>query len=995
MQRAIEKTEGPCIILAGAGTGKTYTIVEKIKYLIEKKIYPSERIVCITFSNEAANNLLSRVRRALEFGKGREPIIRTFHGFSSDLLRKYGEKIGIGENFKVLDPDQAKVILHSNFRVSPYYCHKYISEIGTAKDLGVGIEDLEEYLERREKDFSGINLERRLESLQFELQTLHLKAGKGERSEIMSKIKEISFVLNLRKFVQAWKGYEKLKVKKNFQDYSDLNMNALKLLRENPEIAEGYDYVVVDEFQDTNKLQIDLLKYLAVKRNITVVGDLNQSIYRFRGAYKENFSEFKKFFNVGSGDIFNLDKSYRSSNKILRVAHNLILNNYENPEDCFEVKNYDNREGDKIDVYELKNAKEEARKVVELVESEIERGVEPEEICILFRAHQQGRIIKNLLDVKKIDYSSVTKESLLKRREVGKVIDYLAILNCLKRKKNGSEQAWWDLIYKMDYIDSDLIKIGRFIKENKDCDCLSVKLLNELEKMNLSTSGRLASKILIERIKLLIPFCGKEVPELIKEVYRVGGLINREKTKDDKEVMLNLNKFYELAREHSGLYAPDLDGFIHYLDILESLELEVSASGFEKPGVKLMTSHATKGLEYKTVIITNLAQRRFPIVRFTNNSFIPMELHPELGKLDFSDGYVIEEYENKHQLYEERRLCYVGLTRAKQKLILTYAKEYGGKKYWNSQFLDEINFKQNKDINLVLDNDEKYEEPVLDIQTAFDLRKALSSPNSEDIIIDMIKSSDRKSANLDNGLDIVFSPSALLLFNKCQKEYEYKYRYNMPEKKAVSWEAIRLGSFVHQVLEKGVKGGFKSLKEFLDLGREMNCKEDWESVNFDDAEHLVKVFYERNKNKISDRSKTEQKLDIELGDLKFTGFADRIDFRENGLEIIDYKTGKSSVSPLERNWQMGYYALAASKLGKVKKITLDLLNKDKPLEFEIDDEGNALSVNSARMEGFNIYEVESELVDTAHKIQNAFKNGFKPCEVEKNCPFCNEYVYGL
>jgi len=178
-------------------------------------------------------------------------------------------------------------------------------------------------------------------------------------------------------------------------------------------------------------------------------------------------------------------------------------------------------------------------------------------------------------------------------------------------------------------------------------------------------------------------------------------------------------------------------------------------------------------------------------------------------------------------------------------------------------------------------------------------------------------------------------------------------------------------------------------------------------VNFDDAEHLVKVFYERNKSKIttlngistlkgtSEGSRTEQKLDTELGGLKFTGFADRIDFRENGLEIIDYKTGKSSVSPLERNWQMGYYALAASKLGKVKKITLDLLNKDKPLEFEIDDEGNALSVNSARMEGFNIYEVESELVDTAHKIQNAFKNGFKPCEVEKNCPFCNEYVYGL
>lgn len=990
----IEKTRGPCVILAGAGTGKTHTIVEKIKYLIKNKVYSPERIVCITFSNEAANNLMFRVRKALEFEDGKEPVIRTFHAFSADLLRNYGDLIGINNKFSILDPDEAKVVLHRHLKIIPNYCYKYIGSIGTAKDLGIGIEEIENYLSNKMKKFLGIDLEKRLENLQFEMQTLHLSNFKVQKKDIFEEIKRIRGLLDLKKFVNAWKGYEKLKTLKNYQDYSDLNLNALKLLREKPEVAGKFDYIIVDEFQDTNKVQLDLLTALAPHRNITVVGDLNQSIYRFRGAYKENFSLFKKAFGVEDKEVFNLDKSYRSTNKILKAAHALVRNNYENKEECFQVWNSHGIEGQEIEVYELKNGREEARKAVEIIEREIERGERMEDICIMFRTHQQGRIIKRMLDFKGIPYFSVARSSLLKEKSVKTVIDYITILNKLCKKEKGGEQAWWDLMYQLDFIDEDLIRIGKFMKENKDAENISALLLSSLDKLPLSTSGRLASKILSEKIKKLIPICNKEVCDILTELYSTAGLLNYEETKEEKEVMLNLSSFYDLAKNHSSLYESDLSSFIHYLDILESLGIEIEASQLEEKGVRLMTSHSTKGLEYKTVIITNLAQNRFPLTRISVNSLVPLELNPELKGLDLSEDdleYYVNEYERRNQLFEERRLCYVSFTRAKEKLILTYAGDYGGKKHFPSQFLNEINYLENEDFIFKKDLEEK----DIEFENATPLLKfnsVLNSRNFDDLLVSIVKQSERGELKFSSD-KVVFSPSALLLFDSCQKRYEYKYVYNMPDEKVVSWEAIRMGSFVHLVLEKGVKENFKEMKEFFDYSKELKTEEEWDSVDLQEAERLVRIFFERNKNKYNENSRTEQRLDSEIAGMKFIGFADRIDFNSDGLEIVDYKTGVSQLMPKNRNWQLGYYALAASKFGKVKKITLEMLKHDKPLEFELDDRGNAKSVNGT-ME-FNIYEVEEQLIKTAHAIKEAFENGFKACNVERNCDFCSEYVYGI
>jgi len=174
-------------------------------------------------------------------------------------------------------------------------------------------------------------------------------------------------------------------------------------------------------------------------------------------------------------------------------------------------------------------------------------------------------------------------------------------------------------------------------------------------------------------------------------------------------------------------------------------------------------------------------------------------------------------------------------------------------------------------------------------------------------------------------------------------------------------------------------------------------EEDWESVNYEEAETLIRVFFERNRGRYSKESKTEQYLPMKIAELDFVGFADRIDFNSLGqAEIVDYKTGRRVLPPKERNWQLGFYALAAKeKYGSVSKITLDMLRQDKPLEFELDEKGNAVCLSSNRLSGFNIYEIEEELVKAAHAVISAYERGFKPCTIENNCEFCNEYVYNL
>ncbi|MFW6014204.1 MAG: ATP-dependent helicase, partial [Candidatus Nanoarchaeia archaeon] len=330
-QQAVEKTEGPCVILAGAGTGKSFTMVEKINHLVnETKQYDPEEILCLTFSNEATNSLKNKIQDRLKTPKNVS--VHTFHGFCADVLREDGHLIKVDEGFEILLPDDAKVLMHKYLDVSPYWCNRYITTIQSAKDFGITLNDIKEYYEKaREKVLSltkGDDIEAFEKEQRARLQTLHLKPNgtKEERKEIRDEKKQIKEFLQaydeyvkFNGFIEAWEGYNKLKQEMNYLDFSDLNLLALQLFRQfgAQKYTESFKYLVVDEFQDTNKLQFELIEHIASHHNITVVGDPNQAIYGFRGAYKESFENFKAVFNINKDDVIFLDKSYRSKNKIL------------------------------------------------------------------------------------------------------------------------------------------------------------------------------------------------------------------------------------------------------------------------------------------------------------------------------------------------------------------------------------------------------------------------------------------------------------------------------------------------------------------------------------------------------------------------------------------------------------------------------------------------------------------------------------------------------
>ncbi len=969
-QLAINKITGPCVIFAGAGTGKTYTIVEKIKKLVNEKIFRPERILCLTFSNEAVKSLSIRILNNTSTES--QPIVRTFHGFCADILRKYGKTIGIDEKFKILLPDDAKIMLHKSFQTTPYNCHQYVESIGIAKDLGIDFTDLESYINSLNNK-SLEELSNEIESLTLSYHTAHINKNNEKKNSITYDLEDLNQILKMKKFLQTWKAYEKLKQKKNFQDYSDLNKNALILLDKNPEIAKEFDYVIIDEFQDTNKLQCDLIKKLSPDRNITIVGDMNQSIYRFRGAYKDNLVNFMRDFDVQETDKFILDKSYRSTNKILRTASNLIRQNINSYSEHFDVLNHQNTEGENVKTYELLDQREEVRKIIELIKEEIDAGTPLTEICVMFRTHQQARMLKTALEEEDIPYTSVAKKSLLKSPPIRKVLNYMTILQKLKNKSRGGDQAWWDLVFKSGFSEKDLITISKYLKSIKTDDCPSLRMLNDYSEINLTDDGKIRMQIIITTIKDLIPHLNLNLKELIMRIYSKTEFSTPEHP-GYKENVLALEKFLNIAEEFPENEL-DLESFMRHIEIVNNLGIEIDAPQAQKDGVRIMTNHSTKGLEYEAVIIGSLAQKRFPISNI-KSTLIPLSISPEIkpliaGKKPEEIDLLIHKHEEENQLFEERRLCYVAFTRAKKRLYLTYAKEYGSRKHYPSQFLLEIKYKENPDVDFIEDLEVK---PFIK-----------QTKNTKEISLDSWSSD-----SLIN--KIVFSPSALQTFCDCQKRYEYKYIYNMPDPAPVSWDAMKLGSFIHLVVEKGVKANYKTEKEFLDLAKALQMDEEWNFVNLQEALPIIRVFFIRNKDKYNEKSLTEQKLDAKIEGLKFFGIADRIDFHEDGIEIVDYKTGSSDIKPQYRNWQLGFYALAAQKFGIPRKLTLDMLKKEKPIEFVLEDNGNAKEINSKRM-SFNLYKVKEEMLQTAREIIRCYSQGFRPCSQERNCAFCNEYFW--
>ncbi|HVZ67482.1 MAG TPA: UvrD-helicase domain-containing protein [Patescibacteria group bacterium] len=573
---AVVATEGPIIVLAGAGSGKTRVLINRALYLVvEKKVRP-ENILLVTFTNKAAGEMLERITKTFsEFKISGQPIVGTFHSICSKILRRDGRSINIPIGFQIFDDqDQLETVKEAfsflDISIKDIKPRSVLATISQAKNQMIDPASYESF-------------------------------ARGYFQETVAKIYPI---------------YQGLLRDHEALDFDDLMLKTIELFKNDPIVLSRYQdqfqYIMVDEYQDTNEAQFQLTKLLAGKeRNVCIVGDFSQSIYSFRGADFRNLEKFKRDFPESK--TFPLSQNYRSTQNILNAAYSVISNNTMHPVLSLWTQNH---EGEEIKIFPANSEHNEAEFIIEeitLAQSRDPR-VKFSDFAVLYRTNAQSRALEETFLHNSIPYILVGGTRFYERREVKDVLSYIAYL------ANPKNKVALKRITKLGK--RRLEKFQEFVKEFQENDYLSKKTTIEVldDVLNKST---------------YLSLYNEEDPE-------------------DKARLENIKELRSVAIEF-----PNLNLFLENVALVEQQyssngampDLPAGRQGGpvgENPdAVTLMTMHAAKGLEFGTVFIVGMEEGLFPHSQST-----------------FDTG----------ELEEERRLCYVGITRARHKLYLTFAK---------------------------------------------------------------------------------------------------------------------------------------------------------------------------------------------------------------------------------------------------------------------------------------------------------------------------------
>lgn len=594
-EEAVLHQNGPLLILAGAGAGKTKTITTRIMHLIKNGVEPKS-ILAITFTNKAAKEMRERIMTAIEKDSGlksnyytEKPFVSTFHALGVHILKENAQEIGLTRHFSIFDKSDSQ---------------KTVRDI--VRDLGLDPKQHEpgKYLNIISREKGDLkNVEEFLESIRGENSTSH--------HELVGQI---------------WSAYEKKLKEEKALDFDDLLLKTYKLLKNKSEIRQKYQqiwkYIHVDEYQDTNKVQYMITKLLAEKdRNICVVGDIDQNIYSWRGADIKNILNFEK--DYPEAKIVLLEENYRSTQNILAVANLIIKKNTNRVEKNLFTKN---GEGEKISLYTGFNENEEAHYIANKSKELIASGVEAKNIAVLYRANFQSRVIEEAFLTKSVPYQ-VLGTKFFERKEVKDIVSFLRAglnlesLTDIKRIINVPARGIGKVtILKIFSGQKESLPDGVKIKVNQ-----FFNLLKEIGKVALE----------------------KKPSEVIQFIIKESGIEKDLKNgnDEDRERLENMRELATLAIKYD--YLPLGEGIEK---LVEEAALATDQDSLEKNenAVKLMTVHASKGLEFDYVFITGLEEGLFP--------------HERMNTV-----------KNKDDGEEERRLFYVAITRARKKIFLTHA----------------------------------------------------------------------------------------------------------------------------------------------------------------------------------------------------------------------------------------------------------------------------------------------------------------------------------
>lgn len=618
-KEAVITTDGPILILAGAGSGKTTVLTRKIAYLIENKLALEFDILAFTFTNKAASEMKDRVSRLLE--KNVDHMwIGTFHSICSRILRRNIDKIGYKQNFTIYDTQDSKQLIKQ-----------------IMKDLRI--------------DEKFLNI----------AEVIYVISDSKNNFIKPNELLDKAFYEKQRNIAQIYEEYEKRKKANNALDFDDLILKTINLLKKDDETlsfyANKFKYIFVDEYQDTNKSQYELIKlFTKVNGNICVVGDSDQSIYSWRGADITNILNFEKDFK--DAKVILLEQNYRSTTKILDAANALIKNNIERKEKNLWT---DNSVGEKPVYRNSSSEYEEAADIVLKIQQMQHKGYDLSQMAILYRTNAQSRVLEEKLMENHISHKIVGGLKFYDRREVKDILAYLQFIAnpddnlSLRRIINLPKRGIGDTTV------NNLEFFANQTNQSMFDAIFDEAISNELSKAAVTKLRDFGNEML-GFINLIDDYL---VTDLVEEIYEKSGyarMLKSSKKIEDASRIENIAQLitavseFEKTHEDSTVY-----DYLQNVNLLSDVDKTDDLSG-----ISLMTIHAAKGLEYDVVFLAGMEDGLFPSLRTM-----------EEGGIE-----------------EERRLCYVAITRAKEKLFISSSSTrtmYGRSSYTKrSRFIDEI-----------------------------------------------------------------------------------------------------------------------------------------------------------------------------------------------------------------------------------------------------------------------------------------------------------------
>ena len=946
--KAVTALDGPILIVAGAGSGKTRVITHRIAYILDKKkdITP-ENILALTFSRKAAEEMRGRVSELVDVNP-EDITIATFHSFCHSILNEHAIEIGLKNNFRLLDSTEQHIFFKN---LIPRLKLDYYANI---TDLSGFTTAVLRFISRCKDELVDED------AYADYVKTLTDKEEQKRSGEILA----------------AYRLYQKRCNEAGSLDFGELIIKVIELFKKRKKILAWYQnrykYILVDEFQDTNVAQIELIALLAKKhRNICVVGDDDQAIYRFRGASFASFVKFKEYFpNL---ENLKLTQNYRSTKRILRVAERLIRQNDVDRYDPQKSLWTENSEGKKTEVAICPNYAAEARAIVKEMKEIYKKEGDYSKIAVLYRAHAHKDELLKLLKIEDIPHSISGGVGMLESDEVKEVIAYLRVLTDTEDSASLFKLAS-SVECDIDY--ADLIRINVFSKYN---NIPLRKGLLRAKEIEVSSDTRKRIEGFLDTLKTLKQVSNKY--NMLEFIYQLiaskTSILKRAYVKQSvhgEPALRNIGKFYNLISRYTRTAKKEgLQSLMEYLDAYMEAGGKMERGGDMQGhyGARLMTVHQAKGLEFPYVFVMSLVQNRFPTSLKKEAVTFPSELIKE----QLPQG-------NFH-IEEERRLLYVALTRAQERLFLSgIQKRYSRP----SVFLGEIAAPDGKNSDIeftdrVSGEPEEHAEAAIDMPVSSEDMIKMEAANRIAKLItevrleesagkDLIARTEKKvkaevkqmvhrlesAAKHGGGSKVGYMPAQspagnIYSFTKiesymeCPLRYKFSFVDNIPRRPKPYFS---LGTVIHEALSEFYKHVQKNHK--VDLKKLLEIYNDsWLSIGYRNKtdERLYKArgekelaeFYKKNKDDLKPPLYIEKKFTIELGGRPFKGFIDRIDEMEGGLvEIIDYKTGKTEK---ESSMQLDLYAIAA-----IEKLGLDVgmlsfyyisSNRKKPFKRTPDD----------------------------------------------------------